>query len=542
MDHDWPLVRNDTPQRATTEPFDVMSSQSLCRNDRHEKRCTLPASLSVTVRRGSAVFGISAVGSRISGLIGHCVLGSYLSDEDFGLFGIAIGTLSVTFALRNAGVQPVLQALPDDEFYRDGGGLLRLSTIATGFGLLMTVLAAGIAPCFGGSYKLSWMLVLSAVAATMPALAMPSRSRLQANLRFVPLAAIDTSSAFLRSGLAIALAVGGGGSAALIVPLLVSGAAEAMATACLAPVPVISMLWRASNTHGAMRTVRWTAVSAIATTLVTQGDYLGASCVVSAQVVGQYFFAYSLCNQMNLLLSTVLTNITIPIVAALRYDANRQTRAAEQVARTLGIVVPGLMICLPTAFREIDLLIWGGRWQHLQATLLPLASSMAAMLTTTLLYCILQATGSFRLPALLELGRGTLVVIGAIVGSYFLPTSRGIALGVGICAGLPSVAFSVAVAGRVGLSISSAIRAFGGPLCIGLLASIGNRFLFDQCLGWSGAAAAYDPRWAIEAAAVGILTGLTYAVLCFLFLPTTSRSVVTFLTCRFGRKSNAALP
>jgi O-antigen/teichoic acid export membrane protein len=479
--------------------------------------------------RGALWLGVGNTAARALGVVAQLVLGAYLSDADFGVFALATGLTSLTLCLRGGNITGYLQTLDDKRFLSEAGGFIRLSGLACLIGLGATLLAALWAPSFVAARDIRGVLLVFAIISCAPFFSMPSRAYLAGRLAFGRLAVVDFLSALIRVGGAIVLALLGMGAYALVVPIAASGIVEAMLLNRLMPVPVLRLAVHADNTKAAAYTVRWTMLAAVASTMIYQGDYLGASYFVSTDVLGQYFFAYALCNQIGYLATSMLGGIVAPIIARMGDDQQRQEAAGRRLAASLALVMPGILMTLPIAFPEIDEFVWSGRWGVVRWPLLLIAPHLACLLTTTLLYGALHGRGHFRMPALLDCIRAVALLSGAALGSAVFHTAGGIALGTLLLGGTTSVFASVAVARALGSSTGAALKLLaGGPLLAFAVAAV-IRSGVDAIQGWSGASQTQDPRWCIEAVAAVAAFFIAYGATCRLVFPDSTRDLLRFV-------------
>lgn len=487
--------------------------------------------------RGALWLGISGAVARIFGVIAQIVLGSSLTDSDFGVFALATGVTSLTMCFRGGNVGGYLQNLDDERFQQTAGGFLRLSGLACLGGAGATLLAAVWVPVLVAAPDIRGLLVAFAVVALLPFFSIPSRARLASHLAFGRLAIVDCVAAFVRAAIAIVLALRGMGAYALVIPVVMGGVVEALLLNCLRPVGVLRLACEADNTKAAIHTVRWTALAAVASTMIYQGDYLGAAWFVSTDILGQYFFAYSLSNQVGYLATSMVGGIVAPIIARMGEDRQRQEAAGRRLASSLAILMPGMLMVLPVAFPEVDRLVWGGRWEGVRVPMLLLAPHLACLLTTTVLYGALHGRGHFRMPALLDCLRAVALLAGAALGGGLFKSADGIALGVLLLGGTSSVFASVMVAHRLGIPCLGGLKLLGGGPLLSLAVAILLRHGMDIVEGWSGATHAHDPRWLIEAAVAAIVFLTTYVATCRLMFPNASAELL-----RFVQRTTSSLP
>lgn len=468
--------------------------------------------LAINFARGAVWLGISSVAARVFGLLAQIILGAHLTDSDFGVFAHATGITALTLCLRGGNVAGYLQNLKDDRFQTEAGGYIRLSGLACLIGLTATLSAAGAAPFFSAERDLPAVLAGFALIAIAPFYAMPPRARLAGTLSFGRLAYVEGVTSLIRASTAIALALGGLGVYALVTPVVVAGWAEVILLRCLMPVATLRMAMQATNTRDALKTTYWTTIGAVTSTIIYQGDYLAASFFVSTEVLGQYFFAYALCNQLGYLSISMLGRLVAPIVAQMGADNHRQAATATRIAASLALIMPAILMPLPIAFPALDEYLWGGRWEAIRASLFIISTHLACLLTTTALYGVLHGRGDFRRPALLEFIRVASLLTGVAVGGGLLQSTSGIALGALLLGGTSSIFISIFVTRTLGATPrDSTLPLLAGPF-LGLTAATLARHLANDLQGWSGAATIYDPRWFLEAATAVSLFLVIYLV------------------------------
>ncbi|MDZ4755159.1 MAG: oligosaccharide flippase family protein [Phycisphaerae bacterium] len=463
--------------------------------------------------RGAAFLSMGAIASRFTGVFSQVVLGAILTKEQFGVFGVALGVMTVTGSLRGGVVHQYLQTLSPERFEKEAGAYVRLAAYACALGAMATLIAAIVVPYWRPEPGLRVVLFVMAAHALMPFFNSPLRARMQVAMRFGTMATVDTINTALRTVIAILLALFGAGPAALAIPLLAGAMFEAVVFSSILRLPIFSMAARgAGGTRDAFRTVRWTLLLAIASTSVFQGDYLAGSLFASSTVVGVYYFAYGLCNQSGALAASMLGEVVGPVIAQLRHDPQRRAAAALRIARGIGILLPGLVFAIPVIFPELDHLIWKGGWQDAATTSFLLSAQVTLLLTTTLLYATRHGQGDFRSPAIFECMRGAAVLIGAGLGAWLSPTPEGIALGALGIGGTTSLAVGAWIIRSMGVSAATAVRVMlGGPLA-GFALAVGLRYGLDQIQGWSGADDEHRWRWGIEV----IVEGIAYVALYLL--------------------------
>jgi PST family polysaccharide transporter len=467
--------------------------------------------------RNVSFLAVSAIVARFTGLIAQLVLGRKLTDEEFGVFGIALGFTILTNCLRGGEVHHYLQTIPPERYTKDATPYVRVAFVASMIGTFATLLAALGAAFFRSENMLPLVLVVLAIHAGTPFLNAVLRSRMQVDGRFGLLTAVDTTNSILRIFVVIAFAYGGAGPITLAVQLVVSAIFEAIVLWWITRVPVLGMLRVRGGEREALHTVKWTVLAGIFTTAVLQGDYFAASLFADAAAVGVYYFIFGLCNQSAYLAATMLREAVGPAIARVREDPERRRMAAIRIARGLAMVVPCVVFAVPVVFPELDLAVWKGRWGEWKWMAMVLSAHVCFLIMTTLLYGTLQGMRDYRTPARLEIVRAIGIVLGAGIGAAISPTPMSIAVGVLAVGGVTSGANTVRVLHRLGVGTFRAVRLAFVPTVAGAALAVAARLGLDRVQGWSGAHAEGGALWLVELAVAGSGFLLLYAIVARVF-------------------------
>lgn len=486
-----------------------------------------PAGVGRVFARSVGFLAVSAIFARLTGLIAQLVLGAVLSDEEFGVFGIALGFMVFTGCLRGGEVHHYLQTIAPDRYRDEAPPFVRVAFLASMIGAAATLLAAVVAWLTRSESMLPWVLVVLAAHTATPFINAPLRARLIVDSRIGLLTAVDATNSLLRILVVVVFALGGAGPLTLAIQLLVSAIFEACVLWWITRVPVFGMLRTRGGEREALHTVKWTVLAGIATTGVLQGDYFAASLFAPAAVVGVYYFIFGLCNQSAYLAATMLREAVGPAIARVREDPVRRTSAAIRIARGLAIVVPCLVFAVPVVFPELDQAVWRGRWSEWEWVAMVLSAHVCLLIMTTLLYGTMQGMRDYRTPARLEIARGIAIVAGAAIGAWISPTPMGIAVGVLAIGGVTSGVNAVQILHKLGVGSLRAARLAFVPTLAGCALAVGSRLLLDRVQGWSGAQPGRDPRWLLEMAVAGFgFLGL-YALVARVFFRAVLRDMLS---------------
>ncbi|MBL9121740.1 MAG: oligosaccharide flippase family protein [Phycisphaerae bacterium] len=494
-----------------------------------------PVGVGRAFARNVGFLAVGAIVARFTGLIAQLVLGRKLTDEQFGVFGIALGFTILTNCLRGGEVHHYLQTIAPDRFNRDAAPFVRVAFLASMVGTLATILAAVAAGFFRSEEMLPAVLIVLALHAGTPFLNAPLRARMQVDGRFGLLTAVDTTNSILRIFVVIAFAYGGAGPITLAVQLLVSALFEAVVLWWITRVPVFGMLRGRGGEREALHTVKWTVLAGIFTTAVLQGDYFAASLFAPAAAVGVYYFIFGLCNQSAYLAATMLREAVGPAIARVREDPERRTSAAIRIARGLAVLVPCVVFAVPVVFPELDLAVWNGRWGEWKWVAMVLSAHVCFLIMTTLLYGTLQGMRDYKTPARLEIARAIGIVGGAGIGAAISPTPMSIAIGVLAIGGVTSGSNTVRVLHRLGVGTFRAIRLAFVPTVAGAALAVLSRLFLDRYQGWSGADPKGGPVWLVELFVAGFGFLALYGVMARIFFHSVLRDMIGIAPARVAK-------
>jgi O-antigen/teichoic acid export membrane protein len=230
-------------------------------------------------------------------------------------------------------------------------------------------------------------------------------------------------------------------------------------------------------------------------------------------VVGVYFFAQSMVNQIFRVVTLNLSGVLLPALNKISHDPARQTVAFLRAARVVTLIGAPLCVGLGLSgslFTRIFL--DAHKWSALPPVLATLAVGMVFRLLDEPVQSLISAQGRFRAGFLLALGTGL---------SYIVTSALGSLTGSALCLALAVAAYYVvmgpsvlAVAIRVGGgSLADAGRVFYVPFLLAL-AAISPWLLLDRWLPGQGRA-----RDALVLAAVIAGSSLTYIALGRLVRP-----------------------
>lgn len=426
--------------------------------------------LAPAVFRGSSWAAMGAVFSRGVGLAAQIVLGLLLSDHDFGVYAIAIGVSSVLTVLRDGGARQLLISRPKEHAQL----LAPVFWIAVAFALGTGALLALTAPLAAGAD--SDVATLLLIIALVQPLSVPGSilsARLQIDLRFGALTAIQSTLALVRFGGAVLLAWRGFGPLSFVLPLIPMAFIEwAWAWALTRDHPWFSGP-RLRQWRGLLRVSAWAVIGSAGIAAINSGVPVVLGVLVPSGVVGVYFFAQQLVTQIGIVLGASLAQVLFPAFTRLLAEPERKRRATLRALRQSMLLASPMCAAMAAIIIPFESLVWGGKW----------AQAAHAVIVMALVYPINVASA---IPVAVQQSRSDFRAWGLGVNVVALVTFAG----AGIAAALSPDPLPIAAASSVAMALASILYTAWAlrPLSIGLRDVLG----------------AIAPAWAMASIAAGL--------------------------------------
>lgn len=314
-----------------------------------------PQALAPAVFRGSSWAAMGAVFSRGMGLAAQIVLGLLLSDHDFGVFAIAIGVSSVLTVLRDGGARQLLISRPKEHAQL----LAPVFWIAIAFAVGTGALLALTAPLAAGAD--SDVATLLLIIALVQPLSVPGSilsARLQIDLRFGAITAIQSTLALVRFGGAVVLAWRGFGALSFVLPLIPMAFIEwAWAWALTRDHPWFSGP-RLHQWRGLLRVSAWAVVGSAGIAAINSGVPVVLGVLVPSGVVGVYFFAQQLVTQIGIVLGASLAQVLFPAFTRLLGEPERKRRATLRALRQSMLLASPMCAAMAAIIIPFESLVW----------------------------------------------------------------------------------------------------------------------------------------------------------------------------------------
>ncbi|MEO1009151.1 MAG: oligosaccharide flippase family protein [Planctomycetota bacterium] len=417
-----------------------------------------------TVGRGLSWLLLASLVVKLASLGNQAVLGWVLAEDDFGVFGAAIGVAALVNVLREGGVRRILI---QKGAHRFDGLIGPVYAIA----VLLNLLAAGVLVALGpvlaryhdNPEYVPVMGTLGAAAAIF-APALIYRAKLAMDFRYKAIAALNTASSIVRYATMIALALAGAGPLTFTVSLVAVALFEWAFGLAVTRDPLIRLRVKRRLWPAILARTKWLIAGALALALLRQGDFLVLGFLLDERILGVYVFAYMLGEQAHALIATNLQQVLMPAMAAFNRDAGRHAASVLRASRALAVAASVLAGGVTVGIAPLEQLIWQGKWQDAVPAVQIISLCFALRLLVSVQESALSSSGRFRLQfvALLAQGLG-MVATAVLAGSLFPDDPAAIAACIGGFFVFGVTAVSAWSVGRLGVPVAEFLRSVLAP-------------------------------------------------------------------------------
>lgn len=372
--------------------------------------------------RGSFWMMFNALATRFASLGAQVLLGKWLAQADFGVYGVAMSMSALAGVLRDGGVRPYLvkeharhEELVGPVFY-----------IAMTFNTLTALVLAGLAQVSSfwtddpqKAHDVRNVLYVIAACQILNTPGAMLQAKLMGRMQFGIVSMLTGISAMIRFGGAVLLAGLFGeklGALSFVLPLPVCALFEWAGFWWYNREKLWTRSPRLEMWAGMLTKTSWILLGSFAIAMINWGNnpaLSGAS--KDLDLVAIYFFAYNIVAQVGILLSANVGQVLVPAFTRLVHEPERLRAGVLRAVRQIMLLAGPLSLGLAVTFPPLEKLLWHGRWERsadavrVMGMLYPLTVSLAVPLS------LQQAMGRFRAWALGMILVGVLTV-GAALG------------------------------------------------------------------------------------------------------------------------------
>lgn len=494
----------DSPQKlndealASAQAADALAAESTSVADEPGAPEAQDVALAPAALHGAKLIFLLGVVARATSFISQLVLGYLLSKEDFGLYATALGLSAMLSVFRDAGVGRLL-IVRSAEYDRLARPVLEMATIFNALAAALLIGVGVLAAQLKDAPVLAWMMAVLAGSVILRSPTAVYRAKAMADLSFGLLWRIDVIGLLLQHSLLIILALAGLGPLSFVLPMLAVALYELIALGLrVGRAPGSRLTWPVFREI--FHTTKWIMIGGAGIALVTQGDYLAVSLFESAAVLGLYFFGFRFASSVAQVFTGSLSNVLMPALTKARSDPQRLHRGFVRSLGLLALVMSFVgMFGAVTAPAFIHF-VWQGRWDGAIPAAVAVFSTQMIRSVSTIGTIVAEATGRWRVRALMLAIDAAGTVMSAAIGAWL--------------GGVVAIAVSVAVYRMLyGLAQSTV----GAYLAHGGFTDVGARLLPTAFIGIVAAGAGWGlAHWLnlpIATLAGGTVAGAAYVIL-----------------------------
>lgn len=383
-------------------------------------------------------------------LISQIFLGIYLSQEDFGIYGLVLSLTVFTSFISGGIIQKIL--VQKGEAFHDYRRYAPISTLFAVLSLICLIFLATVLTFEGRKFILVAMALLLGAAGVMQALVPIQKAILLSNSRFNSVAKVETGIAGLNYLFTIPLSALGLGPYSFLLhkpfvhlfeyikynKILINYGHEKI------QFPKIWLIKRI-NLLEIFKEFKWLMLAAIFTAITLKGDYFVLGFFVDIYTIGLYFFAYQLSLSIgSLFTASILNNVLLPKFSNLD-SLEAKNQYLYRTLLVLFILFCPLFFVLGFFIDKPVIFIWGDKWIESIIIIKFLLFVTPLRMVPSVFRVYLESNGKWGQGAIL-LGVSALGIIGAAICGGLINTSQGIAIAITTWISVLGISSSIAVA------------------------------------------------------------------------------------------------
>jgi len=411
------------------------------------------------------------------------LLGLWLTQADFGVFGIAMSVSALAAVLREGGLRQYLVR----EHRRHEQLIGPVFYMALCFNLLTAGLMVGMAQFSSlwtedaaQAHSIALLVYVAAISAPLGTPGAVLQARPMGGLQFGTISAITGFSSLIRYGGMILLAwrfADTLGTLTLVLTLPVCAVFEWVAFRYVNPERLWSRRPEVSTWPSLLSHARWILLGSLAIAMINWAPNLALSAVSrDTDLVGVYFMAFNIVAQVGILLSANVGAVLLPAFAKLTGDRGRLDSAILKSIRQMMLLATPLSLGLAVTFPALEQLIWHGKWESAAAAVRVLGYMYPFLVMLAVPLAAQQAVGQFRQWALTLLAVGGVSIASAAAGGVMVPHGaravEGIAWWTGLSGAAVALTCTVLIAGRLGIAVGATVASALPAWAIALAAAI----------------------------------------------------------------------
>lgn len=474
------------------------------------------------VKLGVVWMMLSSLVAKGGTLAAQIVLGLILLPEDFGVFSIALSVTSFVQIIRDGGMRKILVQKGERRYE----GLIRpvfwiaalCNTLAA---LVIALLAYPIAALYGEPVLAPMMLVM-ALGPLVGTAETIHRATLSVRMKYRELAYLNAVNGLGRSLSLIVFALLGFGAMSFAWPALVAALAGWIAGVWFnGPLGIWGSL-RRRLWPTLLRTTWWMLLGSGGLTVIRLGPYAILGLFVSKWTLGEFYFAFQLILQFEIIVALNLQSVLLPTLSAIKDTGMRHQSAVVRACRSLTVLSSlagmGIGVVAPDLMR----FIWGERWLGAVIAVQIMAVVFPLRMVQSVIEPALMSRGRWVSWAWMMWVYAGVIVVASLVGGWMSDSAGGLALAVGVGYLVSTVVIGAWAWRELGFS-GEGLMGHMMPSWLTVVVVYALVLFGRAALGLNGEAG----RVELAARMVGV--GLVYAVVCAVVLRALSARVLVDL-------------
>jgi len=384
-------------------------------------------SLGHTTARGLAWLMMNTLSAKVVSFVQTIVLGWLLTKKDFGLVSYVVVITSLAGLMVGIGL--------DDLLVQRQKELERWATPAMWMSLALGILGAlvmvAVAPFCARLYhapQLVGLVIVAAAAAPLGNMATVPNAILRSQLRYRTIASLAWSQSVMQAVLTMLFAWWGMGAYAIIAPRPIVLLIQVIVSWWLAK-PKVKLNPQLDQWSLMMRDISYLLGIQILGVLISNGDYMVLGLLFTADVAGNYYFAFNLSFTTTALLVANLSSVLMTSLCKMTGEPERQNSATLRAVNAIAMLGFPLSFMQASASGPLLRLIWKTKWVSAIPILRILSIGMAFKAMGAPAGNLLMAQGRYR--AIFVMGIGAAILFFALVVPGAL-WGHGVGAGIGV--------------------------------------------------------------------------------------------------------------
>ena len=348
-----------------------------------------------TVLIGLTWAALGLIVNKLLSFISQYLLGSYLSVETYGVFGLVVSSMVFVTVFQNTGISKVLISRSNcfDSIVKEYSAFNFFSGC---FGLLVLVILGVYQSNRSNIESLEYVYLLTALSIPILSLATIYKAKLSINLKFKEINLILMIHSLVYYSFAIFLASSGAEIFTIAVSTLVAAIIQLFILYIYVDKIDIGYYIGFSNYLNHLKKLKWVLFTSFLSALAMRSDFLILSHLLSVEDLGYYYFGFMLVMSVTALISSGINQTLLPVFSNYTND--------DKYFREQFIFI-SKMICLASTFLCLAVMllapflvnyIWSGKWDNSIIVIVITALFIPVRMSTTLAYTTLEAKSKWN--------------------------------------------------------------------------------------------------------------------------------------------------